>query len=314
MSRRLAQHIAQFGLLLLLAVGFQPLMAQQDPHHTQYMFNGLSINPAYAGSRGTVTGTLLYRNQWTGFAGAPVTQSFSMHAPGEKRKVGLGINLINDKIGYLQQQWATVSYAFILPTGEKSSLALGLRGGFLNFRINWDEVRATDLQDPILNTQARALIMPNFGTGLFFKNERFYAGLSMPHLLNSRLRSDDPAKTAISRLYRHAYFTTGIILGIDKAVQFKPSVLVKYSPGAPLQVDLNLMLLFAKKLWIGTSLRSNDAIAVMFDFQFAKQLRLGYAFDYSITELQKYNNGTHEFMLGFEIATKKSKMKSPRYF
>ncbi len=311
---RYLKHIALLLIAILTLNWGQELKAQQDPHHTQYMFNGLSINPAYAGSRGTLAGTFLYRNQWAGFEGAPVTQSFSFHMPGEKRKVGLGFNLVNDKIGYLQQQWATVSYAFVLPVGEKSSLALGLRGGMLNFRINWDEVRATDLQDPILNTQARALLMPNFGTGLYFKNEHMYTGISMPHLLNSRLRSDDPAKSEISRLYRHAYFTTGFILGLDNAVQWKPSALVKYSPGAPVQVDINLMAYLARKIWIGASWRSNDAVAFMFDFQFAKQLRLGYAFDYTITDLQKYNNGTHEFMLGFEIVTKKSKMKSPRYF
>jgi type IX secretion system PorP/SprF family membrane protein len=278
------------------------------------MFNGLSINPAYAGSRGTIAGTLLIRNQWAGFEGAPKTESLSFHMPGNKRKIGIGFNLINDKIGYLQQQWMTASYAFIVPTGQKSSWAFGLRGGLLNFRINWNEVKATDLQDPILNSQARALIMPNFGSGLYFKHERFFAGLSMPHLLNSRLRTDDPMKTEISRLYRHVYFNTGFILGLNNAVQWKPSVLLKYSPGAPVQVDVNLMALLSKRFWIGSSWRSNDAIAFMFDFQFAKQLRLGYAFDYSITELQKYNNGTHEFMLGFEIVSKQSKMKSPRYF
>lgn len=306
-------HIAIILIVTMIQLG-NKIFAQQDPHHTQYMFNGLSINPAYAGSRGTIAGTLLIRNQWTGFEGAPKTQSLSFHMPGNKRKVGIGLNLINDKIGYLQQQWMTASYAFILPTGKRSSLALGLRGGLLNFRINWNEVKATDLQDPILNTQARALIMPNFGTGLYFKHDRFFAGLSMPHLLNSRLRTDDPLKTEISRLYRHVYLNSGFILGLNNTVQWKPSVLVKYSPGAPVQVDVNLMALLAQRFWIGTSWRRNDAIAFMLDFQFAKQLRLGYAFDYSITELQKYNNGTHEFMLGFEIVSKQSKMKSPRYF
>lgn len=288
--------------------------AQQDPHHTQYLFNQLSLNPAYAGSRGTLSSMLFYRNQWTGFAGAPVTQSFTFHVPSPRNRAGFGVNFINDKIGYTSQQWATFSYAYILPVGKTAHLALGLRGGMMNYRINWSEVTATDLQDPLLSTNARSLVMPTVGTGAFFSSDRFYAGLSVPHILNTPLMRRAPGYDAVARLYRHAYFTMGYVFGINKAVQWKPSILLKYAPGAPLELDVNLMAYIARRFWIGASWRSNDAVALMMDFQIAKHLRLGYAYDYTTTELRNFNSGTHEFLLGVEIYQKKAKMKSPRYF
>ncbi|HEX2898791.1 MAG TPA: type IX secretion system membrane protein PorP/SprF [Bacteroidia bacterium] len=301
------------GLLLVMLMPFV-VLAQQDPHHTQYMFNGLSINPAYAGSRGTVSGMLFYRNQWTGFAGAPVTQSFSCHMPTAKKRAGLGLSVMNDKIGYMSQQWATASYAFIIPVGEDANLALGLRGGVMNFRVNWNEVTATDMGDPIVANNVRSVLMPNVGTGLYFSTPRLYAGLSLPHILNTPLRRSDAGSDAVARLYRHAYFTAGYVLGLQDDVQWKPSILLKYSPGAPLELDVNLMAYIAKRFWIGASWRSGDAVALMLDFQIARHLRLGYAYDYSITALRKFHNGSHELLLGFELFPKPSKMKSPRYF
>jgi type IX secretion system PorP/SprF family membrane protein len=301
-------------ILLLLSLTPNAAFAQQDPHHSQYMFNGLALNPAYAGSRGTICGMLFYRNQWTGFAGAPVTQSFSYHMPGAKKRAGFGLNIMNDKIGYTSQQWATLSYAYIIPIGENANLALGLRGGMMNYRINWNEVTVSDLGDPILATNARSVLMPNVGTGTFFSTPRFYAGLSMPHILNTPLRRQDVSSDAVARLYRHAYLTAGYVLGVDNAVKWKPSVLVKYSPAAPVEVDLTLMAYIADRFWVGASWRSRDAVAVMLDLQIAKHFRMGYAFDYTTTELRKFHNGTHEFLLGFEIFSKKSMMKSPRYF
>ncbi len=312
---KLPTHIslrcALVGVLLLCVAGLQ---AQQDPHHTQYLFNGLSLNPAYAGSRGTVSGMLFYRNQWTGFAGAPVTQSFTAHMPDGKGRAGFGINVMNDKIGYSQQQWLTLSYAYIIPMGERARLALGLRGGVMNYRVNWAEVEATDLQDPVIASNARSMLMPNVGTGVYFSNDRMYAGLSMPHLLNTPLLPQDAAHQSVARLYRHAYFTMGYVLGLQSAVQWKPSILLKYAPGAPMELDVNLMAYIAQRFWIGASWRSGDAVALMVDFQIARQFRLGYAYDYSITELRNFHTGTHEFLLGFELSSKKPKMKSPRYF
>jgi type IX secretion system PorP/SprF family membrane protein len=310
------QHIRSLikGPLLLLLLAFAFIAeAQQDPHYSQYIFNGLSLNPAYAGSRGTVSGMFFYRNQWTGFNGAPVTQAFSLHTPIQRGHAGVGLNLVNDKIGYMGQQWVTASYAYILSLGGSNRLAFGLRGGFMNFKIHWDEVRVSDLQDPILASNARSMMLPNVGTGLYFSNNRMYVGLSMPHILNSPLRRDQ-GSLAVAHLYRHAYLTAGYVFGINNSVQWKPSILLKYAPGAPLELDVNLMALFAQKFWVGVSWRSRDAVAFMLDFQIAKQFRMGYAFDYSTTELRKYHNGTHEILLGFELYSKHAKMKSPRYF
>jgi type IX secretion system PorP/SprF family membrane protein len=300
--------------LVMMGPWGRGLRAQQDPHYTQYIFNGLSLNPAYAGSRGTLSGMFFFRNQWTGFPGAPVTQSFSYHMPGAKQRAGYGISVMNDKIGYTQQQWITLSYAYIIPLGERAHLAFGLRGGAMNYRINYNRVEANDLQDPVITNNVRSLLMPNVGTGVYFSNDRLYAGLSMPHILNTPLVSQEPGRTAVARLYRHVYFTTGYVLGLHNRVQWKPSILVKYSPAAPVEVDVNLMAFVAQRLWVGASWRSRDAVAIMMDLQIARQFRIGYAYDYGTTPLRKYHTGTHEILLGFELSSKKSKMKSPRYF
>lgn len=305
---------AGLALLLGLAVAAQSANAQQDPHYTQYPFNGLALNPAYAGSRGTLCGMMFHRNQWTGFDGAPVTQTFSCHMPGARKRAGFGVNVLHDKIGYTSQQWATLSYAFIVPLKEDVNLALGLRGGAMNFRIHWNEVTVTDLGDPVVASNTRSLLMPNVGTGAYLSSQRMYMGLSMPHILNTPLRQRGPASNEVARLYRHAYLTAGVVLGLRKAVQWKPSCLVKYSPGAPVEVDVNLMAYFAGKFWVGAAWRSGDAVAMLLDLQIARHFRLGYAYDYSITELRRFHHGTHEFLLGFELSTKKSNLKSPRYF
>ncbi|HHG86037.1 MAG TPA: type IX secretion system membrane protein PorP/SprF [Bacteroidetes bacterium] len=317
MKGNLYRHLKGWQFKSLLAVGlwlasWAVVDGQQDPHHTQYLFNGLAINPAYAGSRGTVSGTFLYRQQWVGFAGAPRTQSLSMHMPGSKNRYGFGLTLINDQIGYLGQQWLQGSYAFIVPFGP-GRLALGLQGGLLNFRINWAEVSATDQVDPIFRQTAASLLLPNFGTGLYYHTSRFYAGISAPHLLASRLNSQ-PGSASIAQLYRHYYFTSGIVIGPNNQIKWKPSILFKYIPGLPLQADFNLMVLFKERYWFGISYRTGDAISFMFDLQIGKLFRLGYAYDYTLSQLSRFQSGSHELYLGFELKTRHLKLKSPRYF
>jgi type IX secretion system PorP/SprF family membrane protein len=301
-------------LLVFLLPGNTPrLHAQQDPHHTQYLFNGMAINPAYAGSRGTIAATFLFRKQWVGFDGAPETQSLSAHMPGGNGRYGFGLTFINDKIGYLGQQWIQGSYAFAFPLGP-GKLALGLQGGLLNFKIHWNEVRAVDVVDDVFAQTAQAMLLPNVGTGVYYYTDRLYLGASAPHLLESGLIEPNPARVQLARLYRHFYLTGGYVLGLDNAVQWKPSFLLKYIPGFPLQADFNLMALFRKKYWFGLSYRTGDAVSAMIDFQIGKYFRLGYSYDYALSGLSGFQTGSHELYLGFELVTKKSKFRSPRYF
>ncbi|MEM1000281.1 MAG: type IX secretion system membrane protein PorP/SprF [Bacteroidota bacterium] len=301
------------AIWVLCWLGSNPLTAQQDPHHTQYIFNGLAINPAYAGSRGTIAATFLYRNQWLGFSGAPETQSLSLHMPGGRGRYGFGFTLVNDQIGHLSQQWLQAAYAFRIPVGA-GHLALGLQGGLLNFRVRWEDVQALEEVDAIFAQAPANMLLPNVGSGVYFSTDRFYLGLSAPHILESRLLDDNPARAQLARLYRHVYFTGGYVLGQKNAVQWKPSFLLKYVPGSPLQADFNLMALLRKKYWLGVSFRPGDAISAMLDFQIVRHFRVGYAYDYTISNLANYQSGSHELYLGFELVTQQSKFKSPRFF
>jgi type IX secretion system PorP/SprF family membrane protein len=301
------------SLVFLAVMAGQSCLGQQDPHHTQYLFNGMAINPAYAGSRGTIAGTFMYRKQWAGFDGAPQTQSLSAHTPAGQGKYGFGLTLINDQIGYLGQQWIQGSYAFRFQAGP-GKLALGLQAGLLNFRMRWEEVRAVDQIDAVFALAPQSMVLPNVGTGIYYHTDRFYLGVSAPHLLESKLLDPNPARTELARLYRHFYLTGGYVLGHNNAVQWKPSFLVKYIPGQPVQADFNLMALFRKKYWLGVSYRPGDAVSAMFDFQIAKYFRLGYAYDYTLSGLSSFQSGSHELYLGFELVSSKSKYKSPRYF
>lgn len=299
--------------LWVLCTGAGNLWAQQDAHYSQYIFNGLVLNPAYAGSRGVMAGSFFYRNQWTGFEGAPETETFSFHAPLSRNRYGVGFTLSNDKIGYVRQQWLTGSYAFRIRL-DHAELALGLQGGLLNYRINWPEAQVVDQNDFLIGQNAQNILLPNVGTGAFFSTRRFYAGLSMPHILNSELINANNAATEVSRLYRHVFFTSGVVLGKNPDVKFKPSVLVKYAPAAPISADFNLMVLLKERFWFGAGYRTGDAITAMMDLQLSRFIRLGYAFDYTLSELRNYSSGTHEIVVGFEIRPKNSKLKSPRYF
>jgi type IX secretion system PorP/SprF family membrane protein len=300
-------------LLLFLLLFAGPLSAQQDPHQTQYLFNGLAINPAYAGSRNTLSGSFMYRNQWAGFEGAPQTQTLSMHMPGGKGRYGFGVTLINDQIGHLSQQWLQGAYAFRFQVGA-GKLALGLQGGLLNFRVRWEDIRALQEVDDVFALAPQNMLLPNIGTGVYYNTDRLYLGISAPHLLESELLGDNPARNAVARLYRHIYLTAGYVLGLNNAVQWKPSFLLKYVPGQPMQADLNLMALVRKKYWFGISFRPGDAVSAMLDFQIARSFRVGYAYDYTLSNLSNFQSGSHELYLGFELETRKSNIKSPRFF
>ncbi|MEM7039966.1 MAG: type IX secretion system membrane protein PorP/SprF, partial [Bacteroidota bacterium] len=287
MSRLCARHIAVcagWALCLLLLWSGGRSFAQQDAHYSQYMFNQLSINPAYAGSRQTIAADLFYRNQWTGFEGAPVTQAVSFHMPFARKRNGFGLNLVNDELGFTQQQWLTASYAFFIPVGS-FRLSLGLRGGVLNYRMNWADVRAVDVVDEVFQQNPQNMLLPNVGTGMFFSNERFYFGFSVPHILNTAFGETNPAEELVARLYRHYFTTLGYVFGTKGNVQWKPSMLLKFVPGAPIQADLNLMALLKGRYWVGMSYRTSDALVFMMDLRVAKMLRLGYAYDYTLSPL-----------------------------
>ena len=291
--------------------GLATARAQQQAMYTQYMFNGLALNPAYAGSHDALSLTGLARIQWVGIEGAPNTQTFSMHSPVADRS-SLGLFLIHDNIGVTNQYGLYGSYAYRIPFGEDASLSMGLQVGFNSYNMDLSQV-TTQNQDPNFAVNDAGGIEPNFGAGLFYSSERFYIGASVPHIVNNDLISSE-VDDANARQFRHYFVTAGYVFDLGPSLKLKPNFLVKAVQGAPVEYDLNANLLIKEVLWVGFSYRTEDAISGLIEMLLTPQLRLGYAYDYTTSELQDFNTGSHELMLNFRFAFDKSKVLSPRYF
>lgn len=287
---------------------------QQIPVLSQYMFNGLVINPAYAGSKDYMSAALMVRKQWSGFKGAPLTQNASIHGPLRKKKIGLGLMISNDKIGITNQTDVYASYAYHLPTG-RGKFSLGLQGGFSYFKSNFSELTVWDTDDPIYSTNSLTNLQPNFGFGSYYYSEKFYAGLSIPQLISyDSIQTINFFKDNIHHQSRHYYLNAGIIFDRNKDFIIRPSFLVKYVLNAPLQYDVNLNILISNIFWIGASYRSGDAVVAIFEYQVNRKLRIGYSYDVTLSQLKNYSSGSHEIMLGYDFGYNVLKMKTPRYF
>lgn len=314
--------VTKASLFLVLASSAFLGNAQQDPMYSQYMFNMLTINPAYAGSRNVVSVTGVLRNQWLGIEGAPVTQNIGVDLPIAAKRVGLGLNVVNDKLGLQHTTTANLSYSYRLRLG-RGVLSLGLQGGVNQYSADFRDVLTTSYvqsgntnQDPAFNLIDNK-ILPNFGAGLYYSTDGFYMSLSAPKLLQHKLvqgQSGLSNAKNLARQYRHYFFGTGFVVNLSDAVKFKPSFLVKAVEGAPIQLDVNANLWFGGRVGIGASYRSGDAILGMLELQLTKQFRLGYAYDVTLTRLKKHTTGSHEIMLRYETGYERSKMLSPRYF
>lgn len=303
-------------ILILLFVFLSSLvMAQQTPLVSHYMFNGLVLNPAYAGSKEFVSATMMYRKQWVGFDGAPVTYSGSIHGLLPKKKLGMGAFIQKDKIGKTSQTDAYVSVAYHLPIGDVSKLSVGLQMGFTNFSSNVVELTYWDPGDKIFDYNTFTSVLPNAGFGAYFYRPLFYAGLSMPYLVNYKPSENfDQEKKQIHHLGRRAYFTMGGVIETEHDIKIKPSILVKKEGDAPLQYDLNVNILFNEIFWIGASYRSDDAIVALLEYQINRKFRVGYSYDITLGGISNYNSGSHELMLGYDFGYPVLKIKSPRYF
>lgn len=278
---------------------------------TQYMFNGLVINPAYAGSHEAISATALSRIQWVGIDGAPNTQTFSIHSPVPNKNIGIGAYFARDKIGVSTENNFFLSYAYRIQMGT-GHLAMGLSAGFSNLDVNYAELGLADS-----NLQgAHSNFKPNFGAGLYYVSDKYYFGASSPYIFKNT--SGDASSNVTSDILtdqiQHYYITGGTIFDLSPIVKLKPSILVKVVSGAPIEFDFNANLLFDEKLWVGLSYRSFDSIDILLELQLNDQIRLGYAYDITTSDLRKVNSGSHEFMLNYRFVFSKSKIVTPRYF
>jgi type IX secretion system PorP/SprF family membrane protein len=302
-------------LLLLLLVCRTTVYSQQGPLMSHYMFNGLLLNPAYAGSKEYVSTTMLYRKQWAGIEGAPVTYNGSVHGLLKKKKLGLGALIQQDKIGVTKQTDFYGMLAYHLPVGL-GKLSIGLQAGLSNFSSEVVNLTYWDPGDKVFAYNTFSNLLPNAGLGAYYYRDLFYAGISAPYLISYDPNESSSIETSVPvhRMTRRYYVTAGGVIETEKELKFKPSMLIRYESGAPLQYDVNLNMLINDIFWIGASYRSDESIIALFEYQISRKLRVGYSYDYTLGELGNYSSGSHELMIGYDFGFPVTKMKSPRYF
>jgi type IX secretion system PorP/SprF family membrane protein len=307
----------RFLIILLSGATFfmqSEIQAQTEPMYSQYMFNMLNVNPAYAGSRGTTTASALFRKQWVDMPGAPQTTVISIDGSSREGRIGLGLQILDDKLGIERTTGLMGSYAFRIPVSEKGVLSLGLRAGLLNYRANFTEANTFVPNDPTFNQNVSG-ILPAAGAGVYYTTDRFYAGLSIPSLLETKLNARKQADVQSGNLKNlHFFYTMGMVMDLSDQVKLKPSMLVKKVNGAPVQFDLNANVWLMDKLAFGASYRTKDAVVGLVEWQINDQLRFGYSYDHTISNLKPFTQATHEMMLRFEIGSSRSSFVSPRYF
>ena len=311
--RVMKMNVKWVVVVLCMTIAFSA-EAQQEPMYSQYMFNMLNINPAYAGSRGVGSATALYRNQWVGIQGAPQTSSLSYDMALKEKKIGLGFQLYDDRLGIERTTGLNVSYAFRIQLTESGTLSLGLQAGVLNYRANYAEVRTFQPSDPTFNQNISG-ILPAAAAGVYYNSDKFYIGLSTPALLKTKLSYNNTADiSSVTGRDLHLYLASGFVMNLSQDLALKPSVLVKAVSGAPVEFDLNANLWIQNILSIGASYRTGDAMVGMVELQLSNQLRMGYAYDKTFSDLGTLNSGSHELMLRFEFGSSRGKVASPRYF
>lgn len=290
--------------------------AQQQPMFTQYMFNGLVINPAYAGSQETVTATAVMRKQWAGMEGAPETQTFSAHSPlddlrNTKRPgspVSLGVTVFRDQIAITGHLGLLTSYAYRIRFLNQSSLSFGLQGGISQYALRYSQLA---LNDPSFAIGDVREWQPEFGAGVYYKSNRFYSGISVPQMLRPRSFETIPGFAVDP----HFFFTAGYLFDVNTTIKVKPSMLVKNYKGRLGQIDVNCNVFLNEVINVGLSWRSRESISALFQLQINPQFAFGYAYDHPYGgDFARLSNGSHEMMLNYRVPKKKITAINPRFF
>lgn len=289
--------------------------SQQLPQFTQYMYNTISVNPAYAGSREVLSIVGLHRSQWAGFGKGPETQTFSVHTPLRNDRIGLGLSFINDKLGYEKFTYLYGDFSYTINLSDETKLAFGLKAGFTQYNLD-NELITSEGGDPGISG-VRNRWEPNIGAGLYLHTNKWYLGLSAPRLLNIDHNDLTVGGIDYGIVDKVSYYLTGgYVFDLSNSVKFKPATLIKATNGAPLSYDITANFLFNEKFWLGGSYRFNEftgSLGALVDFQVSKQFRIGYAYEYPLSDINQFSSGTHEVLLMFELI-KASRVKSPRYF
>ena len=284
--------------------------AQQDAQFTQYMYNTTIINPAYAGSRGALSIFALHRTQWVGLDGAPVTNTVSMNTPFNESNLGLGISIVNDKIGPTQENTISADISYSIHTSETFKLSFGMKATANLFSLDVNKLNPVD-NDPSLH-DFNNKFTPNIGAGIYLHSDKAYVGFSVPNFIETNRYNDN--EVAIFKEKINYYLMGGYVFTISNDIQFKPAGLLKIAQGAPLQADISGNFMFMEKLTVGIAYRWSAAMSGMVGFQISEGLHIGYGYDLETTHLDKYNSGSHEVFLRYELFKNNTRMTTPRFF
>ncbi len=304
------------AMLLLITLSITTLSyAQQEAQYTQYMYNTISINPAYAGNREVLSIAGLYRSQWVGLEGAPKTQTLNVHSPLNKKGVGLGVSIINDQIGPTSETSFNIDFSYTIRTSSSGKLSFGLKTGAQLLTVDYNKLNSYHSDDQVLLANIESLFAPNLGAGIYYHNgNRWYLGVSVPNLLETKHLESSQISVAKEKM--HFYIISGYVFDLSNTLKFKPAVLCKAVEGAPIALDISGNFLFNNTFRIGGAYRLDAAWSAMAGFQVTEGILLGMAYDRETSELgnTSFNDGSYEVFLRFELPHKRKKMISPRFF
>lgn len=280
--------------------------------YTQYQFNMLALNPAYAGSRDALTGAILHRAQWVGIEGAPKTTMISLHSPVISQQLGAGLSVFYDAIGPVSTTALFADFSGRVQVGSEGWLAGGLKLGLNFHQANFTSLSLDQSGDFEFgqNTQS---VLPNIGFGLYYYTPTYFVGMSMPRVFQNEIYQEDNSLLD-ARERRHYFLNGGLLIPVGTDVEFKPSFLMRLVESAPLSVDVNAAFIFSKTIWVGVNYRWQESLGLLLAYQITNQVRFGYSYDHITSDLQPYSNGSHEVSLVYDLVLKPSKIRSPRYF
>lgn len=284
--------------------------AQQEPMFTQYMFDPVSLNAAYSGTTNALNVNTLTRLQWVGMDGAPKTFSLSAHMPIEGRKIGVGVTLLTDKVGPVNNTFFTINYAYRLRVTDRLTLSMGLKGGITSYKAGLNDLTIIDEEDPQFQNNEKK-ISPNLGFGFYLYEEKYFVGFSVPKLIQTTI--DDKYATDDNQLKRHYYIVGGYNWQINNQWELMPSLLTKIVEGSPVSNDITVQGLYMNLVGGGLMYRVGDALGLFVYGKVYKELNIGYGYEYSLNGLSGYNSGTHEIRLTYDFNVK-SNIRKMKFF
>jgi type IX secretion system PorP/SprF family membrane protein len=305
------KELLNFLRIIVLCVFTTQAFGQQDPQFTQYSDNMLFVNPAYAGSRGVLNLTTMHREQWAGFAGRPISSTFSVHSPLTYQSLGLGVTVVNDQTGPIQQTMMYGDCSYTLKfKNQKRKLSFGMKGGINMISISTSTLQTTEANDPKLLQNVKNNINPNFGFGVYYHSPKFFVGASSPKLLERGY--DGVSKVNLEK--RHYFGIIGGVFPINNDWKIRPTTQIKLTEKSPISIDASVAAIYKESIWFGAMYRLNAAFGVFLQYQVSPQFKLGLATDFGTQAIRNYNYGTFEALISYDFAFKKVGIRSPRYF